>query len=74
MPERLNGYLDYFGFPFCKGRILHEVEDDADSTIMNPRFSGHLSRIFIRSDAWKEVDGLDEDFFAHMRKSIYVGD
>jgi GT2 family glycosyltransferase len=35
---------------------------------MNPRFSGHGAALFIRSDAWKEADGLDEDFFAHMEE------
>ncbi|WP_293907894.1 MULTISPECIES: glycosyltransferase family 2 protein [unclassified Sphingobacterium] len=63
------GYLDYFGFPFCKGRILHEVEDDigqydAESEI----FWASGAALFIRSEAWKEANGLDEDFFAHMEE------
>ncbi|MGJ1438235.1 glycosyltransferase family 2 protein [Sphingobacterium multivorum] len=63
------GYLDYFGFPFCQGRILHEVEDDAGQYDNESEiFWASGAALFIRSDAWKEADGLDEDFFAHMEE------
>ncbi|WP_294186240.1 glycosyltransferase family 2 protein [uncultured Sphingobacterium sp.] len=63
------GYLDYFGFPFCRGRILHEVEDDEGQYDEESEiFWASGAALFIRSEAWKVAEGLDEDFFAHMEE------
>lgn len=63
------GYLDYFGFPFCRGRILHEVEDDEGQYEEESEiFWASGAALFIRSEAWKAAEGLDEDFFAHMEE------
>ncbi|MCS4227395.1 glycosyltransferase family 2 protein [Sphingobacterium sp. BIGb0165] len=63
------GYMDYFGFPFCRGRILHEVEEDHNQYNQESEiFWASGAALFIREKAWKEANGLDEDFFAHMEE------
>lgn len=63
------GYLDVYGYPFCRGRILNTVEIDSgqyDTT--KEIFWATGAALFIKSDAWKEVQGFDADFFAHMEE------
>lgn len=63
------GFLDIYGFPFCRGRILNHVEIDRgqyDDEVEVFWASG--AALFIKSQAWKEVSGLDGDFFAHMEE------
>lgn len=63
------GFMDIFGFPFCRGRILNIVEEDKgqyDSAIEIFWASG--AALFIRSDLWHETGGFDADFFAHMEE------
>ncbi len=63
------GYLDLHGFPFCRGRLFDTVESDHgqynDSTEI---FWASGAALFIKSKQWKEVGGLDPDFFAHMEE------
>jgi len=63
------GYLDLHGFPFCRGRLFDTVESDYgqynDSTEI---FWASGAALFIKSKQWKEVGGLDPDFFAHMEE------
>lgn len=63
------GYLDKYGYPFCRGRILHIVEKDkqqydTDADILWA--SGAC--LFIRTDLYKATDGLDPTFFAHQEE------
>lgn len=63
------GFLDYYGYPFCRGRILHEVEtDNGQYDEESEIFWASGAALFIRASAWKEANGLDEDFFAHMEE------
>ena len=63
------GYIDLLGYPFCRGRILSNIEED------NGQYD-HDSQIFwasgacmmVRSTLWRELGGLDESFFAHMEE------
>lgn len=63
------GFIDKWGFPFCRGRIFDSYETDSgqydDSCEV---FWATGACLFVRSNAWKEVSGLDEDFFAHMEE------
>lgn len=63
------GFIDSFGYPFCRGRIFDAMEEDLgqydDSTEI---FWGTGACLMVRSDLWKEIDGLDEQFFAHMEE------
>lgn len=63
------GFLDMYGYPFCRGRILHAVEKDAgqyDTVI--PVFWATGAALFIRSADYWSVGGLDGRFFAHMEE------
>ncbi len=63
------GFIDKYGFPFCRGRVFDHIEKDEgqyDSTI--PVFWGSGAAMLIRSDIYNSCNGLDEDFFAHMEE------
>ncbi|SFH50385.1 glycosyltransferase family 2 protein [Pedobacter insulae] len=63
------GFMDLHAFPFCRGRIFDQVEADNgqyDTSIDVFWASG--AAFFIKSKAWKEVNGLDADLFAHMEE------
>lgn len=63
------GYLDLHGFPFCRGRMFDTVEIDTNQ--YNDQievFWASGAALFIKSKYWKEVGGLDHDFFAHMEE------
>lgn len=63
------GFMDKFGYPFCRGRIFDTVERD-ESQYDEPSeiFWASGAALFIRKDRWIEMGGLDEDFFAHMEE------
>jgi GT2 family glycosyltransferase len=63
------GFIDRFGYPFCRGRIFDEVETDNgqyDNVI--DVFWATGACIFVRSDLFLEVGGFDADFWAHMEE------
>ncbi len=63
------GYIDRYGFPFCRGRILYKIEED-QGQYDNPIeiFWASGACIFVRASAYHEAGGLDADFFAHMEE------
>jgi hypothetical protein len=63
------GFLDRFGYPFCRGRILDNVEQDRgqyDTVI--PVFWATGACLCIRRKDYFEAGGLDARFFAHMEE------
>ncbi len=63
------GFIDRFGYPFCRGRIFDAMEEDLgqyDDPI--EIFWGTGACLMVRSGLWKEVGGLDDRFFAHMEE------
>lgn len=63
------GYMDIYGYPYCRGRILHVVEKDEaqyDTTADILWATGAC--LFIRTAIYKEVGGLDAGFFAHQEE------
>ena len=63
------GFIDIYGFPFCRGRIFDEVEKDSGQYNENiDIFWASGAAFFIKSAAWTEVGGLDADLFAHMEE------
>ena len=63
------GYIDKDAYAFCAGRIFFEFEKDLGQFSSNEEvFWASGAAMFIRRDAWLEVGGLDEDFFAHMEE------
>mgnify|MGYP000323616280 CR=1 FL=1 len=63
------GFIDHFGYPFCRGRIFNEVEEDRgqynDSVDI---FWATGACMFVRAKCFHEVGGFDADFWAHMEE------
>jgi len=63
------GFIDKFGYPFCRGRILYHIEDDHgqynDDTDI---FWASGACMLIRSELYSSAGGLDPFFFAHMEE------
>lgn len=63
------GYIDRFGYPFCRGRILESVEKDfGQYDTVKPLFWATGAALFIRKKDYNDVGGLDGRFFAHMEE------
>ncbi|HRP53193.1 MAG TPA: glycosyltransferase family 2 protein [Fluviicola sp.] len=63
------GFMDKHHYPFCRGRIFDEIEEDKGQYDFNTRvFWTSGACMLIRSDVYWEVGGLDERFFAHMEE------
>ena len=63
------GFLDQFGYPFCRGRIFQTIEKDEgqydDTTEI---FWATGASMFIKSDVFDSLGGFDEDYFAHQEE------
>ncbi|KYG82665.1 glycosyltransferase family 2 protein [Roseivirga echinicomitans] len=63
------GYLDILGYPFCRGRVFHTIEEDKNQyQETQDVFWASGASLFVRRSAYFEAGGLDEDFFAHMEE------
>ena len=63
------GYLDKYGYPFCRGRIFEVVEkDQGQYDTIQPIFWATGAALFIRLKDYREAGGLDGRFFAHMEE------
>ena len=63
------GFIDKYGYPFCRGRIFDSLEKDVkqyDKPIDIFWASGAC--LVIRTETYKLVGGLDSSFFAHMEE------
>lgn len=66
------GYIDRFGYPFCRGRVMGRTEFDegqydAPTDVM--WVSGAC--MMTRASVWRALGGLDDRFFAHMEEIDY---
>lgn len=63
------GYLDKYGFPFCRGRIFETIEDDKGQyNDIQDIFWASGACLFIRKSVFDELNGFDADFFAHQEE------
>ena len=63
------GYIDKWGYPFCRGRIFDTLEKDTGQyDDARPIFWASGACLFVRSEAFKKSGGFDADFFAHMEE------
>lgn len=63
------GYIDKYGFPFCKGRLFDTLEtDNGQYDDACEIFWATGACLFVKREAYWEVGGLDADFFAHMEE------
>jgi GT2 family glycosyltransferase len=63
------GFIDYLGYPFCRGRVFGCLEND-EGQYNSPMevFWATGAALFVRSKVFHEANGLDGDFFAHMEE------
>ncbi|MDR1985031.1 MAG: glycosyltransferase family 2 protein [Prevotellaceae bacterium] len=63
------GFIDKYGYPFCRGRILTNLEIDENQYNMPVNvFWTTGACMLIRSKVYNELGGFDETFFAHMEE------
>ena len=63
------GFIDFLGYPFCRGRIVSEVEEDHGQYQQSGEvFWASGAAMFIKKKYWDEAQGFDERFFAHMEE------
>ena len=63
------GYIDLFGYPFCRGRVLKRLDTDKgqyDQT--KDVFWATGACLMVRSSLYRKLGGLDDRFFAHMEE------
>ena len=60
------GYLDRYGYPFCRGRLFETVEsDEGQYDQQTDVLWATGAALLVRARIYKEVGGLDARFFAH---------
>lgn len=63
------GYMDYFGYPFCRGRLLRSIETDRGQyDDERDLFWVSGAAFCCRAEVFRALGGFDGDFFAHMEE------
>ncbi len=63
------GFIDFMGYPYCKGRIFNELEYDTQQYNNTYNiFWASGACLFIRSEIYQNLKGLDENYFAHQEE------
>lgn len=63
------GFIDKYGFPFCRGRIFNTIEkDNGQYNDQKKIFWASGACFFVRSEIFNLLNGFDEDFFAHQEE------
>ena len=62
------GYLDAYGYPYCRGRIFDTIESDTGQYNQPANvFWATGACLVIKNSLYKEAGGLDQDFFTYGR-------
>lgn len=63
------GFIDKYGYPFCRGRLFTDMETDhGQYDDVKEVFWATGACMFVKADLYHKYGGLDEDFFAHMEE------
>jgi GT2 family glycosyltransferase len=63
------GFIDKYGFPFCRGRIFDTLEEDLGQYNTETEiFWATGACFFIRKEVFRSLQGFDGDFFAHQEE------
>lgn len=63
------GWMDSFGYPFARGRVFEDIEDDnGQYDFAQACFWASGAALFVRANVYHEMHGLDEYFFAHQEE------
>ena len=63
------GFIDRYGYPFCRGRLFQHLEEDRGQyDDVAEVFWATGACMFVRADLYLQHGGLDDSFFAHMEE------
>lgn len=63
------GFIDKYGYPFCRGRVFQHLEnDEGQYDAPMEVFWATGACMFVRADLYHSIGGLDDSFFAHMEE------
>lgn len=63
------GWIDAYGYPFSRGRIFDDCEEDLHQyQSVQEVFWATGAAMFVRSEVYNKLNGLDPYFFAHMEE------
>ena len=63
------GFMDRYGYPFCRGRIFGDVEKDKGQyDNVTSVFWATGAALMVRSSDWHATGGFDRRFFAHQEE------
>ncbi len=63
------GWIDKWGYPFCRGRIFETLEQDKGQYDTSEEvFWASGAALFVRSELFKSLGGFDGGYFAHMEE------
>jgi len=63
------GFIDTFGIPFCRGRLLNNIEEDYGQYNNDiPIFWASGCCLLIESELFQSLNGFDEDLFMHQEE------
>lgn len=63
------GFVDLLGYPYCRGRVFNHLETDNEQfNDITDIFWASGACFFIRSNVFHQLEGFDEDYFAHQEE------
>ncbi|MBT8317035.1 MAG: glycosyltransferase family 2 protein [Lutibacter sp.] len=63
------GFIDKFGYPYCRGRIFNNLETDKlQYNDITEIFWASGACFFIRASIFNQLNGFDENYFAHQEE------
>jgi GT2 family glycosyltransferase len=63
------GFIDKYGYPFCRGRIFNTLEkDNGQYNYAIEIFWATGACMFVRAAVYKDLKGFDDFYFAHMEE------
>ena len=63
------GMMDILGYPYCRGRLMSHLEEDhGQYDSVAPIFWASGTCMLVRTHVYKELGGLDANFFAHQEE------
>ena len=67
------GFIDRYGYPYCRGRLFDNLEEDyGQYNLPEPIFWASGACLFIRAKVFRELEGFDEDYFAHQEENRFM--
>ena len=62
------GYIDKYGYPYCRGRIFDTIERDENQFLDEEIFWSSGACMFLSKKIFIQLGGFDKNFFAHMEE------